>query len=87
MLIKIDISKAYDKLSWQYMENMLREYGFSTKWAECVLDLVTTPFFYILLNGSPTNLFKPSQGIRQGDILSPFIFILMAEGLIKLIQA
>ena len=47
MLIKIDISKAYDKLSWKYMEKMLSAYGFSREWVEWVMDLVTTPFFSI----------------------------------------
>ena len=64
MLIKLDISKSYDKLSWKYLEKMMRAYGFKSEWVEWVMALVTTPFFSIMLNGSPTKLFASTQGIR-----------------------
>ena len=87
MMIKLDIEKAYDKLNWQFMEKMLETYGFCQGWVEWVMGLVTTPLFNIILNGSPTITFHPTHGIRQGDPLSPFLFILMAEGLSHLIMS
>ena len=87
MMIKLDIEKAYDKLNWQFMEKMLETYGFCQGWVKWVMGLVTTPFFNIILIGSLTITFHPTQGIRQGDPLSPFVFILMAEGLSHLIMS
>ena len=51
------------------------------------MALVSSPFYFIILNGSPTRLFFPTRGIKQGDRLSPFLFILVAEGLSKLVKA
>ena len=65
---------------------MLEAYGFCPQWVDWVMGMVTTPFFSILLNGSPSKFFQASRGIQQGDPLSPFIFILMAKGLSRLIQ-
>ena len=86
MLIKLDIGKACDKLSWQFICRMLEAYGFCHDWVEWVMGLISTPFFSILLNGAPTHPFQSSGGIRQGDPLSPFIFILVVEGLSRLLQ-
>ena len=54
MMIKLDIAKAYDKLSWKYMDKMLEAFGFSHDWVEWVMSLVTTLFLNILMNSSPT---------------------------------
>ena len=51
------------------------------------MGIVSSPFFSILLNGSSTRIFSPSREIRKGDPLSPFLFILAAEGLSRLIKA
>ena len=87
MIIKLDIEKAYDKLNWHFMEKMLETYGFCEGWVEWVMGLDTTPFFNIILNGSPTITFHPTHDIRKGDHQSPFLFILMAEGLSHLIMS
>jgi exonuclease III len=87
MLLKLDISKAFDKLSWEYMKAMLIAFGFDQNWVTWILNLTSSAFFSLLINGVPSKPFSPSRGIRQGDPLSPFLFIIMAEGLSRSIHA
>jgi len=87
MLLKLDLSKAFDKLSWHYIQKVLLAFGFNAIWTRWVMNLITSPSFSVLLNGSPSIPFRPTRGIRQGDPLSPFIFVLMAEGLSRLLKS
>jgi hypothetical protein len=81
MLIKLDLSKDFDRLSWQYMHSLLLAFGFNEDWIAWIMKLTSSTFFSILVNGIPSWPFSPSRGIRQGDPLSPFLFVIMAEGL------
>lgn len=86
MIIQLDLTKAYDKLSWSYIKEILKAYGFDQNWIRWVMALGTSTTFSILLNGAPSRTFTPSRGLKQGDSLSPFLFILMMEGLGRAIK-
>lgn len=86
MLLKIDLSKAFDKLSWMYIQKTLTSFGFLPIWIRWVMSLISSTFFSILVNRIPLTPFQPTRGIRQGDPLSPFLFVLMAEGLGRIIK-
>ena len=86
MGLKIDMEKAYDRLEWCFLEKVLRGFGFPSIWIQWVMQCVTTTTFSILLNGNPFSFFKPKRELRQGDPLSPFLFILAAKFLARLIK-
>ncbi|XP_031127667.1 uncharacterized protein LOC116029767 [Ipomoea triloba] len=84
--LKLDMAKAYDRMEWGYLEGMLLSLGFAQQWVELIRMCVTSVSYNILVNGASTGMVVPSRGIRQGDPLSPYLFIICAEGLSLLFQ-
>lgn len=64
MIMQLDTAKAYDKLNWIYIRKFLTAFEFDHNWIRWVMALVTTPSFSILVNGSPSETFTPSRGLR-----------------------
>ncbi|CAA7057125.1 unnamed protein product [Microthlaspi erraticum] len=79
MAVKTDMSKAYDRLEWGFVTTVMERMGFHPKWVNWILQCISTVSYTFLINGAAQGKVTPQRGIRQGDPLSPFIFILCGE--------
>ena len=75
MICKLDIEKAFDSLNWQFLLKVMMRMGFGPKWVRWIRWCISIARFSILINGVPKDFFPSLRGLRQGDTLSPYLFI------------
>ncbi|XP_062170581.1 secreted RxLR effector protein 78-like [Alnus glutinosa] len=86
MGIKLDMSKAYDRVELKFLEALMIRMGFDERWVFLIMQCVTSVQYSVIINGSLVGDIRPSRGIRQRDPISPYLFIICAEALSALIS-
>ncbi|KAJ9674856.1 hypothetical protein PVL29_024033 [Vitis rotundifolia] len=86
LICKLDIEKAYDSINWKFLMKVLQKMGFGPKWQGWMWSCLSSAKFSVLVNGVPAGFFPSSKGLRQGDPLSPYLFVLGMEVLDVLIK-
>lgn len=87
LIFKVDFEKAYDSVSWNFLEYMMRRLGFGVRWCRWIRACVCCGNLSVLVNGCPTEEINIQRGLKQGDPLAPFLFLLVVEGLSGLVRS
>ncbi|XP_060211737.1 uncharacterized protein LOC132639298 [Lycium barbarum] len=86
VIIKLDMSKAYDRLSWNFLCIVMRKMGFSEQWIMIIWNLLSNMWYSVIINGRRHGFFQSYRGVKQGDLISPSLFIIVAEVLTRLLN-
>lgn len=86
MAVKLDISKAYDRVEWQFLRGIILKLGLDENWTRLAMEAVCIASYSILIKGEPRGLVTPTRGINQGNPFAPYLFLVCAKGLSAMLQ-
>jgi hypothetical protein len=86
MIIKIDMGNAFDRVKHEFIYELLKRFGFNQSFISCIGACISTPLITPLINGCATLFFQDTRGLRQGCLLSPMLYVIMAETLNRRVE-
>lgn len=86
MTIKLDMSKTYDRVTWNFLKIVMHKMGLQETLVTLIMNCVCSPSLSIIINGEPKGLIHPSRGLKKWEHISPYLFLMCTKGLIAILQ-